>query len=359
MSKLTLLATAIGSLPYNNTEKATEFIWKNFCDIPFWPQLSQVNSMEDMIIQYSQNIPGMYIDTKQQIFGFNPESDEFYAELEEFYMDYDEIVNEKNFDKLEKYAINSPYSSSIESFCSNIKKHKPAFAKGHITGPFTWGTSICDTEHKCMFYDETYRDIVVKSLTLKALWQIKKMKDCSSSITPIIFIDEPTMSQFGTSAFITVQESDIINALNEIITVINENGAVAAIHCCGKTDWNMLLKTDIKILNFDAFSFTKNLTVYSSQLKTFLNNGGYIAWGIVPTLDVDALTTATVESLYSKLIDGINALRAKGIDKKLILRQSLVTPSCGAGCLDVELAEKAMHLTCTIAKKLRSEYGVI
>lgn len=359
MSKLSLAATAVGSLPHDNEKEATSAIWETFKDIPFWPQLSNVNNLEDMIIQYSQNIPGIYINVEEQIFGFNPESEEFYTQLEEFYIDYDEIIAEKNFDKLEKYGITSPYTSSIELFLKNIEENKPKFVKGHITGPFTWGTSICDQDKKCIFYDDTYRDILIKALTLKALWQIKKFKQANPQTTPIIFIDEPTMSQFGTSAFITVQENDIIESLKQITEVIEEHGGLTGVHCCGKADWNMILKSGINILNFDAYSFSKSLTAYSTQIKEFLQNGGYIAWGIVPTLDTEALIQADTNSLLEKLEAGISALESKGIEKNLILKQSLITPSCGAGCLSIELAKKAMDLTNNISKELKAKYEVV
>lgn len=356
MSKLSLAATAIGSLPYDNAKEATDLIWGTFKDIPFWPQLCKVSNLEDMIIQYSQNIPGLYINIEEQIFGFDPESEEFYAQLEEFYIDYDEIVVEKNFEKLEKYGITPPYTSSIEMFLKNIEQNKPSFVKGHITGPFTWGTSICDQEKKCLFYDETYRDIIVKALILKALWQIKKFKTANQETTPIIFIDEPTMSQFGTSAFMTVQDNDVIDSLKQITSVVEEHGGLTGVHCCGKADWEMVLKSGINILNFDAYSFSKSLTVYSKQIKEFLEKGGYIAWGIVPTLDTEALIKADTNSLLEKLEAGFSGLVAKGIDKDLILRQSLITPSCGAGCLNMELAKKAMELTNNISKELRLKY---
>ncbi len=356
MSKLSLAATAIGSLPYSDEKVATTMILENFEEIPFWPQLAKVSNLEDMIIQYTQNIPGMEINIDQQYFVFNPETDEFFEKLEEFYLDYDEILNEKNFEKLEKYGITPPYTSSIELFCEKLKSKKTNFAKGHITGPFTWGTSICDKNNKCIFYDETYRDILVKALTLKALWQIKKFKEAHPETTPIIFIDEPTMSQFGTSAFITVHEDELVDSLKQITEVLQAEGALVGVHCCGKADWNMVLKSGINIMNFDAYSFSKNLTVYSKKIHEFLSNGGYIAWGIVPTLDTDALTAATKESLLKKLEDGINALAAKGIDKNLILKQSIITPSCGAGCLTPELAEKAMNLTTEISKEMKLKY---
>lgn len=356
MSELSLAATAVGSLPHNTPEDATTLVWESFNIIPFWPQLSNVNSLEDMIIQYSQNIPGLVVNEKEQTFSFDSESEEFYLQLEEFYLDYDEIITEKNYEKLEKYAITTPYASTIEPFCEKLRELKPKFAKGQVIGPFSWGTSICDSENKCLFYEDTYRDIIVKGLTLKALWQIQKIRQSSPQTTPIIFMDEPTLGQVGTSAFLTIQEEELINSLKEISTVIQEHGGLSGIHCCGKTDWNSVLKSGTNILSFDAYSFHKNLTIYSQKIKDFLENGGYIAWGIVPTLDKDALCSATFETLLEKLEIGISSLEAKGISKDLILKQSIITPSCGAGCLSVELAQKAMELTSTISKHLKAKH---
>ena len=358
MSKLSLAATAIGSLPHNNAKEATELIWREFKDVPFWPQLSQVSPLEDMIIQYSQNIPGMSVNLEEQTFVFNANSDEFFEQLEEFYLDYDEIVEQGNLEKLDKYGITQPYSSSIDLFCTELKDKKYDFAKGHITGPFTWGTSISDTEGKCIFYDETYRDIEIKALTLKALWQIKKFKEVNPNVTPIIFMDEPTMSQFGTSAFITIQENDIVDSLKQVASILQKNGALVGVHCCGKTDWNIVLKSGIDIMNFDTYSFAKSITVYSDTINDFIKNGGYVAWGIVPTLDQDALIASTKESLLERLENCIDMLSEKGIDKNLLLKSSIITPSCGAGCLTIELAQKAMTLVNEISKELKSKYEV-
>lgn len=358
MSKLSLMATAIGSLPHDNIKNATDLVWREFSELPFWPQLSNVSKLEDMIIQYSEGMPGIFIEPENQIFGFNPELDDFFEKIEDFYNDYDEIVEQNNENKLEKYSIKDPYSNSFQIFIKNIAKNKPTYVKGHITGPFTWGTSIVDNDKKCIFYDETYRDLLIKHLSLKALWQIKKIKEANPSAIPIIFMDEPSMSQFGTSAFLTVKKKDIIESINPIADIIKNQGAISAVHCCGKTDWDMILDSNIDMINFDAYSFAKNISVFSDKLRIFIEKGGIIAWGIVPTLDVEGLKSSTKEILTEKLEKGIQNLVKKGIDKDLLLKQSIITPSCGAGCLSVELAEKAMSLTKEISKELIAKYGV-
>ena len=355
---LRLKATAIGSLPYDNPKTALDIVFGNFSDIPFWPQLAHVNRLEDMNTQYIQGVPGIKYDDKKEKYIFDTQSDDFYIELEDFFLDYEAIVGEKDFTNLEKYAITAPFSSSFDLYLDMLKNGNYEYAKGHVTGAFTWGTSICDCENQCSFYDETCREILVKSVILKAIWQIQKIKSISPDITPIIFFDEPVMSQYGTSAFVTVKRSDIVETFSSVASVVKEFGAISAIHCCGKSDWSLLIESGVDMINLDAYFFSKSLCTYHKEVKSFLEkeNSGYIAWGFVPTLDKDALAEITVEKLEDMFDKAIDALSKKGIDKNLILNKSLITPSCGAGSLSFELAQKAMTSTKELSEKLQAKY---
>lgn len=357
MESLTLKATAVGSLPHDNQQDALDLIFNNFTDIPFWAQLANVHRFEDMVIQYNQGIPGIRFDGENEKFYCNTQSDEFYTELEEFFLDYESIVNDKDFTNLEKYAITSPYSSCIEPFLERLKGYK--FAKGHVTGPFTWGTSLCDSECKCSFYDETFREVLVKAITLKAVWQIVKFKKASPDITPIIFLDEPVLSQYGTSAFVTVQRGDIVYALSEIIEVIKDFGGLCAVHCCGKADWSLLMDAGVNIINLDGYAYSQSLATHADRLAGFLKEGGYIAWGMIPTLDKTALEGINLDILVKKYQQAVAQLKFKGINPNLVYKQSIITPSCGAGNLSLELAQKAMFMTQTLADKLSEMYEVV
>lgn len=357
MENLSLKATAIGSLPHNNPQEALALIFENFKEIPFWPQLAGVHRYEDMVIQCNQGIPGITYCEKNEKHYCDMQSEEFYTALEEFFMDYESIVGEKDLTNLEKYAITEPFSCAIKPFCEKLHGFK--FAKGHVVGPFTWGTSLCDEEGKCSFYDDTYREVLIKAIALKALWQIEKFKKANQNITPIIFLDEPVLSQYGTSAFVTIQKKDIIEALSEIAKVIKDFGGLCAVHCCGKADWSLLIEAGIDIINVDGYSYAKSLAIYADKVKEFLSKGGYIAWGMIPTLDKEALakiTKADIDSLEEKFEQAVSYLSEKGIDKDLIIKQSFITPACGAGSLSVELAKKAMSLTLALSERLKIKY---
>lgn len=355
-SKLTLECLAIGSLPHINLEDAMELVKKDFKNIPFWPQLTKISKNEDMIFQFLGNMPSFFIDKESGKTYLETESDKFFEDMEQFFCDYEEIIADINSETIEKYAIN--YSCAFPEFIKIIKSTKPAFAKGQIVGPFTLATTLVDKNGKCAFYDETLKEIIIKTLSIKALWQIKNIKSANPGTTPIIFIDEPSISQLGTSAFITISTEEVVEMIKEISDLIKENGAISAIHCCGKCNWDIPISADVDIINFDAYTFSQNLSLHSKSIKSFLEKGGKLAWGVIPTLHPDVLENANLDTMLSVFEKAVKYLTEKGIDEKIVIANSLITPSCGAGSLSEDLAEKAMDLTKQLSDILKERYKV-
>lgn len=354
LSNLKLQALAIGSLPHNTVEAAMEVVKKDFSEIPFYPQLSNINRNEDMTIQFLEGLPSFL--PSNESFEIDTESEKFFEDLESFFTDYEEIIADTDTAILEKYAISREFSSTFPEFEKIIKNTKPQYAKAQIIGPFTLAAMLTDQNGINAIFDETLREIVVKLLTLKVLWQIKHIKQANPTTIPIIFMDEPTLSQLRTSAYLTISEKDVVDMLAEISEIIHQNGGISAIHCCGKCDWTILIKAKADIINFDAFAFSEHLGLFAQEIDKFLQDGGKLAWGLVPTLDVEALKNITLADLIKDFGQGIKYLTNKGIDEKLIIDNSLITSSCGAGSLSVELAQKAMDLVFELSNELRKRF---
>lgn len=352
---LKLQALAIGSLPHNSVDDAMRLVEKDFAQIPFFPQLANVSKNEDMIIQFLEGLPS-FLPSDFENFTIDSESEKFFEDLEEFFSDYEEIVENPDSEILDKYAISENFSSAFPRFEKLVSRLKPTYAKGQIVGPFTLATTLVDKNGKSAVYDETLKEIIVKLLSLKVLWQIKRIKKANPDTIPIIFMDEPSISQLGTSAYLTISESEVVEMLKEIKNIVHNNGGICAIHCCGKCDWSIPIKVGVDIINFDAYAFSQNLSIYSTEIETFLQNGGKLAWGLVPTLDSNALAKITLADLLGRFEKSVKYLTKKGIDEKLITDNSLVTSSCGAGSLTVDLAERAMDLVCELSNELKKRF---
>ena len=103
LSNLKLQALAIGSLPHNTVESAMEVVKKDFSEIPFYPQLSNINRNEDMTIQFLEGLPSFL--PSNESFEIDTESEKFLEDLESFFTDYEEIIADTDTEILEKYAI--------------------------------------------------------------------------------------------------------------------------------------------------------------------------------------------------------------------------------------------------------------
>ncbi len=332
-------ATGIGSLPFKDAGKACQFVFDNFKDIPFWPQLPKRSYREHMYCQFSEGMPGIVIDEKAK--AIHLDSKKAAVETERAY--------QKFLDKdIEYFKVSETFAEGLYRFRDGFKDNvkKSVFVKGHTTGPVSFALSVTDENKKALIYDKDLFDVITKVLCMKVKWQIRFLKNLSKDV--IIFIDEPYLVSIG-SGFINLSSDNIVKALDEVKDSIKEEGALSGIHCCGNTDWRLLLKRGIDIINFDAYNFMKEFSLYPDDIKEFLKNNGTIAWGIVPSSE--AINEESAAALTEKLSSGVKLLSDKGVNTKNI--SSVVTPSCGLGTLEEKTAKKILTLTDRVSHDMR------
>ena len=240
-----------------------------------------------------------------------------------------------------------------------MRRYFPSFphlraVKGQIVGPVTLAGNLKDSQGVAAFHDPTVFDAIIKHLSMKARWQIDFLS--GFKVPVILFVDEPYLSCLG-AAFATIEKDSVIKSLREIFDNIKDSGATPGIHCCGNTDWSMVLESGVDILSFDAFFFMDKVLGYSQDLKDFLERGGVLSWGIVPTTS-EALKDVTLEVLMKKMEGGIKQLSQKGMARELVLERSILTPSYGTGTLTIAESEKAMDLNYQLSLRLKERYGL-
>src|SRR3990172_12572286 len=294
------LATGIGSFPHEGEREAFRIIFETFPEIPFWPQLPKRSFKEGMVVQYSEGFPSLKWNEKEQrawvdtSAGFEREVDRFYQALDD--------GNLKPFEITEDFAKGLLALSDLASW-ANLKEI--TYVKGQVTGPVSFGLSLTDPEGKPVFYDPTLREILVRHLSSKAHWMEKRFHEQFPGVPTILFFDEPSLSSFG-SAFSGLNREDVVLSLNECFHGVK---GLKGVNCCGNTDWIVILSTNLDILSFDAYGYLEPLSLYPKELKAFLEKGGVLAWGIVPTsediLKEDAL------SLIERFEKGIRVLSKK------------------------------------------------
>jgi hypothetical protein len=147
----------------------------------------------------------------------------------------------------------------------------------------------------------------------------------------------------------------VVARIGEVVEAVHADGGLAGIHCCGNTEWSIPVDTGADIVNFDAFGYGETIAMYPDSVRELFDRDGALAWGLVPTSTaVRGETADSLVALYERLSDN---LAAKGLDKGLIARQAVVTPSCGTGSLEVADAERVFGLTLEVSRALKAKYG--
>jgi len=351
--KPSALPAWIGSLPLTNHDEAVRLMMAYTPDIPIWIQLPH-NPGEGMVAQFAPGMPGL--DSSGDKLRVVTTSGDFDAELLAFFEEYMAVTDDADTTRNlaeSRFSLSEDIAPGFYTFMEALDglSQPPAAVKGQVTGPFTFATGLVDEAGRAVFYNEQLRDAAVKLIAMKARWQVARLK--KYGVPVILFLDEPALAGYGSSAFISVSRAEIDAALGEVIDAVHAEGGLAGVHVCANSEWSIILESAADIVSFDAYSFFDKFAIYEDQIKPFMARGGLLAWGIVPTGDVDAIEKETTDSLYKRWMESVEKLGAMGLSHDALVEQSLITPSCGTGSLSLDHAEKVIRMNREISEKIR------
>ena len=331
---------ALGSVPHADAQTAHQLVRERFPQIACWPQLPSRSRFENMYAQFSERYPGITFDESSMFVDRRGDLD---GDLERLYLAYLE-------DHLEYGRLGANYAAGLDVFLKDTRPEgeAPLAAKGQVTGPVSWGLTVVDQNRRPILYDEVLADAVGKHLRIKAAWQERQLLQVSAQT--LMMVDEPYMASFG-SAFVALSRSQVIGLIEEVFAGLK---GLKGIHCCGNTDWSILLSTSLDVLSLDAYDYGATLALYPEDVARFLADGGVIAWGIVPA--GIAAEGETVDTLVERLHDAIERLVDKGVPHKTILASGMISPSCGLASLRPSLAERVFDLTVGVSEEMRRRY---
>ena len=335
-----MLVTSIGSLPFVEVDTAIDAVLECCPQIPFWPQLPRRSFLENMYVQYLEGTPGLVVDEEAATVYVDTRRTDG---IERFYEDF-------SAGRIDAFPLSERAAPGLFRLLARLAASGSAVrcVKGQLTGPFTIGIGLKDENDKPIIYNEAYFDIIKKALHMKAAWMIKTMKSRCPGAEVLLFFDEPAMVSFG-SAFVTVSKEAATSLFDEVIEGLD---ATVGIHCCGNTDWSVLLATDADIINYDAFNFMDTLFYFRRELSDFLARGGRIAPGIVPS-SAEALGPVTLADLVH-LLRTFEGRLSEG-ESTSPSRENLVTTACGLGSLDESDARRALELLRRLPEAAASE----
>lgn len=348
------LATGIGSVPHTDPDEAVKFAVSYFSDVPYWPQLPLRSSSEGFLNQFIGPLVELgIVEIRDEKYFFNTEQQEWGAKLANFYELY--MAAQEGDDKaLDFFKFPEESAAGFYAFVKYLQTNgvgNAKYLKGQISGPLTVGLALTDQDRRASYYNPQARDVLIKTLALQGMNQARMLAQFGLPV--IVFVDDPGLYASGQSTFITLKKEEIVSELNSIYEGIRGSGALAGTHSCAGLDWSILFDSQVDIISFDAFEYFTSIASYMDGMRKYLDRGGVLAWGIVPTV---AATVAglTPEAVKDLLEERINYLVQKGISRDVIINQAMITPSCGTGTLNMEMAVKVHQLTRSLAEALRT-----
>jgi len=338
--------TAIGSLPHIDPVQACALMLDALPDMPAWPQLPKRSFLENMYVQFSEGLPGVRVDEDNGRIWFQVD-ESLDADLEGFYQ---AVIDED----LDRFAMSEEYAAGLHYFLSGALEteleNKP-FVKGQVTGPISFGLTVTDQNRRASLYNETLEQVIVKGLTLKSRWQSYALRRAAPGAEVVMFFDEPYLVSVG-SALISVGREQVVRDISECLE--GSGADLTGVHCCGNTDWAFLFETGVDIVNFDAFNYLNSFIAYNEEINEHVKRGGLIAWGVVP--NDERAFDETGEMLAGIIESAFDTLEARGVDRAVLARQSIISPACGLGPTSVEAAERALFLLEDVSGTLRKRY---
>ena len=316
------IETSIGSLPHTDSAAAVAFVMARQPRLPAAPSLPQRSPLEGMVAQGVWGIAGVSVDADGSL------------DLQHERLDPEAPIGDLPME-------GEPFRT-LRLFLDAARGRSEPI-KLQLTGPVTVGLALhaggVDADLAFRVAGAAVSSRAAALLALAAL---------RAPGTPlVVFLDEPGLTGLMHPEFPIGAEAAV--DLTSGALAVLERGAVTGLHCCGPTDWKLVLQAGPQIL---SAPLDQGLEAAPDALSRFLDDGGWIAWGAVPT---DEPIGSSPGRLWRQLSAVWCELVRGGCDPVLLRTQSLVTPACGLATHGVTQAEGVLSLTRQVAVRLHDQ----
>jgi len=338
-----LLTTAMAVMPHRDPDKALELALS--LDIPFWPQLPLFSYYEDMYVQASEHFPGILLDMEHRTLKFS--SSKFMDELP--------AVLER-FDDPEIFDISPTYSVVYHKFLAMDLSDRPAI-RGQLEGPISFGFNVQDENDRPILFNDEVRGFLLEFMARRVNVQLRRLKEKNPNA--FMFVDEPGL-QFIFSA---MSGYDGVKAKTDMDYFFSLIERPRGVHLCGNPDWDFLLGLDLDILSLDVYTNGEIFSSYGSSIAKFLDRGGVLSWGIVPT-NFEPFEKENMDSLTQRFLDLFDRVArslSPKIDREFLVSRSLLSPAtcCLVNPDGTATVEKAFATLRELSRRLREHFKLL
>ncbi len=318
-------ATGIGSLPHTDPRAAAEFVLERLPDLPAIPSLPRRTPAESMLGQVAAGVPGVAVTDNGGLVVDRPRLD---PEAE--------IVTDLDHDAFGGFR-------AFLTVAASVGWRRPV--KWQFTGPVTLGVALVHAGAPARLAFTLARRAVETHLRALNHAVASALPGCRQ----VVVLDEPAMVGLMQPGFPIDPDGAIDLVSGALAAIDTDADALGGVHCCGPSDWPAILATGPRILSLPVHA---ELTSVAGYLAEFLDGGGWIAWGVVPT---DGPVAPTVERYWRDLAELWCSLVQAGCDPGRLRRQAVVTPACGLGLHDEAATAHVFELVDAVAERVHGQ----
>jgi hypothetical protein len=315
-------ASTIGSLPHFDPAEAVDFVLRNTPRLPAAPTLPARSPREGMLAQAAVGIRGVTVED-DGTFSIDPSA-----------VDVDEPLADPGFGT-DGYVGYRAFLSAVADRTEPVKFQ--------LTGPVTLGVAL----HALGLDAEVAMRVAVGATRARARALTEWVASRAPQAEQVVFLDEPALMAVVEDGF-PCPHVEAVDHVSNVLAVL-EPHAITGLHCCGPADWKLLLQAGPQIL---SLPLDAGVEAAAGTLAGFLDRGGWLAWGAVPT---DGPLGTTVERQWRRLSATWCELVQEGCDPVLLRTQAMITPVCGLALHGVPQAEQVLEFTGELAQRLHDQ----
>jgi hypothetical protein len=317
------VVTGLGSLPHVDPVAAARFVLDALPALPSIPTLPRRSCWEAMVPQALAGVAGIGLSADGRL-----------------------AVDVARVDPLAPIETDLGHEAfgGLRAFLAEAKGRRGP-VKWQLTGPLTVGLALT----RRGLPPSTAFDVAIRAVRQHLCALHEAITDALPQCPQVVFLDEPGALTLVQTGF-PLSPDTAIDLLSGALAAI-ETTTMVGVHHCGAGDWAAIAASGPSILSLPA---RPELVHVAGYLGAFLDSGGWIAWGVVPT---DRPVASSPDRYWRELADLWCALIRAGCRAGPLLTQAILTPACGLALHGEDQAATVLRLVSAVAERVEARAG--
>lgn len=315
--------TGIGGLPHRDASAAAAFVLQKM-ELPAIPTLPRRSPAEGSMAQAMVGMQGITVGQYGSIAVDVNQVDPLAPIVTD--LDHDAFVGFRTF--LDKAA----------------EQQHVGPVKWQFVGPVSLGLALmrAGVPHSEAF------EVAVHCVRARVQHLIDAVHVALPASQQLVFIEEPALVDLMQSGF-SIAPDTAIDLVSGALAMIEGSSAISGLHVCGLADIPSQLAAGPAILSLPV---RPEIADSAGYLMQYMEQGGFIAWGVVPT---NGPIVTSAERPWRRLCALWCELVQRGADPVMLREHAIITPECGLASHTPAVAERVHRCVAEVSSRVRDQ----